>query len=77
MKVANAVLDTENMSFEELTELIRKLDCERACRINMGAFQRKISRLMDEAHRSEIGFMDKQTGRILEKDDIIVYQMRA
>jgi hypothetical protein len=76
-KVGNALVDTENMSVEELREVINVLRKVNDRKIAMRNYRERMNELIMSARNDGFDFIDKTCGFVREVDDFTVYDGRA
>ena len=76
-KVGNALVDTENMSVEELREVINVLRKVNDRKIAMRNYRERMNELIMSARNDGFDFIDKTCGFVHEIDDFTVYDGRA
>ena len=76
-KVGNALVDTENMSVEELKDVINVLRKVSDRKIAMRNYRERMNELIMLARNDGFDFIDKTCGFVREVDDFTVYDGRA
>lgn len=77
MRIGRIMIDTDNMSIEELTMVIKELRniCKRKEQAH--ALEMKMNDLILEAKENGFTFIDKTCGFVREVDDCTLYDERA
>lgn len=77
MRIGRTVIDTDNMSIEELTIIIKELQGTRKRKEQTHALQMRMNDLILEAKEHGFTFIDKAYGFVREVDDFTLYDERA
>ena len=72
MRIGRFILDTDNMSIDELTVIIKELREIRSRKESAAAFETEMANLI--AHANELGydFIDKDFGNVIQTHDLVV-----
>lgn len=73
MRIGRTMIDTDNMSIEELTTVIKELRDIRKRKEQAHALQMKMNDLILEAKEQGFTFIDKACGFVREVDDFTLY----
>lgn len=73
MKMRNLVMDTNDLSFEELDALIRQLKTARERKGEARARYQNFSAMIEHMKEDNLVFCSKHTGEILNPNDWVVY----
>ena len=73
MKMRNLVMDTSDLSFEELDALIRQLKKARERKGEARARYQNFSAMIENMRDEDLVFCSKHTGEILNPNDWVVY----
>ena len=73
MKMRNLVMDTSDLSFEELDALIRQLKKARERKGEARARYQNFSTMIENMKEDNLVFCSKHTGEILNPNDWVVY----
>ena len=77
MRIGRAIIDTDNMSIEELTLVIKELRDIRKRKEQAHALQMKMNDLILEAKEQGFTFIDNACGFVREVDDFTMFDERA
>ena len=77
MRIGKAIVDTDNMTVEELDILIDGLTHIKAQKERAESFRRQMNRLIEKAKSEGFVFIDKDYGFVREVDDSVVLCERA
>jgi len=77
MRIGKIMIDTDSMSIEELTAVIKELQNTRKRKEQAHALQMKMNDLILEAKEQGFTFIDKACGFVREVDDFTLYDERA
>ena len=71
MRIGRFILDTDNMSIDELTAVINKLRQIRSRKERRQEFETEMTNLI--AHANELGydFIDKDFGNVIQSHDLV------
>ena len=73
MKMRNLIMDTSDLSFEELDALIRQLKEARARKGEARTYHQNFSAMIENMREKNLVFCSKHTGEILNPNDWEVY----
>ena len=73
MKMRNLVMDTSDLSFEELDALIRQLKKARERKSEARARYQNFSEMIQHMKEDNLVFCSRHTGEILNPNDWVVY----
>ena len=73
MKMRNLVMDTSNLSFEELDTLIQQLRKARERKGEARARHQNLCSMVENMREDNFVFCSKHTGEILNPNDWVVY----
>lgn len=77
MRIGRTMIDTDNMSIEELTVIIKELQDIHKRKEQAHALQMRMNDLILEAKEQGFTFIDKACGFVREVDDFTLYDERA
>lgn len=77
MRIGKIMIDTDNMSIEELTMVINELRETRKRKEQARELQMKMNALILEAKEQGFTFIDNACGFVREVDDFTLYDERA
>lgn len=77
MRIGKTLIDTDSMSIEELTMVIKELRDIRKRKEQAHALEMRMNDLILEAKEEGFCFVDKDCGFIRETDDFKVFDERA
>lgn len=77
MRIGKIMIDTDNMSIEELTMVINELRETRKRKEQAQELQMKMNALILEAKEQGFSFIDNACGFVREVDDFTLYDERA
>lgn len=77
MRIGRAIIDTDNMSIEELTVIIKELRDIRKRKEQERALQMRMNDIILEAKEQGFTFIDKACGFVREVDDFTLFDERA
>ena len=77
MRIGKVMIDTDNMSIEELTIIIKELRDIRKRKEQAHALRMKMNDLILEAKENDFTFIDKACGFVREVDDFTLYDERV
>lgn len=73
MKMRNLVVDTSDMTFEELDSLVQQLRSARARKGEARSRHQNLCSLIENAKEDNLVFCSRYTGEILNPSDWVVY----
>lgn len=73
MKIGNIVLDTDNLTVDELSEIITKLRKVRDCKKEAVAIGHNLQDMMNRTREKGYLFCNKSTGEVLNETDWVVF----
>ena len=77
MRIGRFMLDTDNMTVEEMNTLINELRAIRARKIKKETFTKAMLELLADAKSEGFTFMDKDFGQIIEAKDLVIYDKQG
>ena len=77
MRIGRTFIDTDNMSIEELTMVIKELRDIRKRKEQAHALEMRMNDLIVEAKDNGFTFIDNACGFVREVDDFTLYDERA
>jgi hypothetical protein len=77
MRIGKVMIDTDNMSIEELTTVIKELRDIRKRKEQAHALEMRMNDLIVEAKDNGFTFIDNACGFVREVDDFTLYDERA
>jgi hypothetical protein len=73
MRIGNVILDTDNMSIDEISGLIKELRNIRDRKAHERNLKEALTNLLNDAHENKFDFVMAQTGEVLRAEDIVVW----
>lgn len=73
MKMKNLILDTSDLTFEELDDLIQRLRKARERKGEARARHQNLCSLIENAKEDNLVFCSRYTGEVLNPNDWVVY----
>ncbi len=73
MKMKNLILDTSDLTFEELDDLIQRLRSARARKGEARSRYQNFSAMIENMKEENFVFCSKYTGEVLNPNDWVVY----
>lgn len=73
MKMKNLILDTSDLTFEELDDMIQRLRSARARKGEARSYHQSLCALLENAKEDDFVFCNRDTGEILNPNDWVVY----
>lgn len=73
MRIGRTIIDTDNMSIEELHVLEREIRSLRKRREEAESFKARMTSLLEEAREAGFDFIDKDFGNVIRPDDVALY----
>ena len=73
MRIGRIMIDTDEMSVEELTTIINELHNIRHRRERKEQFSRSMTELLTKAANEGFTFYDKDFGQVIEGADLIIF----
>ena len=72
MRIGRFILDTDNMSIDELSTLIKELRDIRSRKVHAVALETEMTNLI--AHANDLGydFIDKDFGNVIQLHDLVI-----
>ena len=77
MRIGKIMIDTDNMSDEELTTIINNLRAIRTRKREEAILRKDMNDLILKAKEKDFTFIDKACGFVREVDDFTLYDERA
>ena len=77
MRIGRTIIDTDNMTVEELGAIITELRAIRARKVQAKNFKERIENLVEEARQEGFAFIDKDFGNVIQGKDVVLYDERA
>ena len=77
MRIGRVMIDTDNMSVEELDMLIEELTHIKVRKERAESLRKQMNRLIEKAKNEGFTFIDKDYGFVREVDDSIVFDEKA
>ena len=76
MRIGRFILDTDNMSIDELTVIIKELREIRSRKESAAAFETEMTNLITHANELGYDFIDKDFGNVIQTHDLVVVDNR-
>ena len=73
MRIGRAIIDTDNMSVEELRILEHEIRALRKRREEAESFKARMTSLLEEAREAGFDFIDKDFGNVIRPVDVDLY----
>ena len=77
MRIGRVMIDTDDMSVEELDMLIEELTHIKVRKERAESLRKQMNRLIEKAKNEGFTFIDKDYGFVREVDDSIVFDEKA
>lgn len=77
MRIGRVMIDTDNMSVEELDMLIEELTHIKVRKERAESLRKQMNRLIEKAKNEGFTFIDKDYGFVREVDDSVVFDEKA
>ena len=77
MRIGRTIIDTDNMTIEEIAILIKELREIRARKIEKKDFCDRMTALLAEAKDHGFTFIDKDFGQVMEAKDLGIWDEKA
>lgn len=77
MRVGKIMIDTDNMSPDEIGSLISALEVVHARKTRAESYHKQMNRLIEKAKAEGFTFIDKDYGFVREVDDFTVFDEKA
>ena len=76
MRIGRTIIDTDNMTADEMTILINDLRKIRARKVQAKNFKERFENLIEEAKQEGFAFIDQDFGNVIQGKDIMLYDER-
>ncbi len=77
MRIGRVMIDTDNMSVEELDMLINELTHIKIRKERAESLRKQMNRLIEKAKNEGFTFIDKDYGFVREVDDSVIFDEKA
>ena len=77
MRIGRTIIDTDNMTVEEMDILIKELRGIRARKVKKETFANALMSVLEDAKSEGFIFADKDFGQVIESKDVAIYDERA
>lgn len=77
MRVGKIMIDTDNMSLDEIGSLITALEAVHARKTREESLRKQMNRLIEQAKKEGFTFIDRECGFVHEVDDFTVFDEKA
>lgn len=77
MKVGKIMIDTDNMSTEEIGSLISALEAVHARKTRVERYRNQMNHVIERAKAEGFTFLDKDYGFVREVNDFVVFDEKA
>ncbi len=77
MRIGRVMIDTDNMSVEELDMLINELTHIKIRKERAESLRKQMNRLIEKAKNEGFTFSDKDYGFVREVDDSVIFDEKA
>lgn len=77
MRIGRIMIDTDNMTADEITTLINELRVINARKRKKETFVTAMTTLLEDAKAEGFTFLDKDFGQVIEPKDIIIFDEKA
>ena len=76
MRIGRTIIDTDNMTVEDLGTVINELRKIRSRKLEAETFLNAMTDLLTTAHEAGFDFMDKDFGNLIQPKDIQLLDMK-
>ena len=77
MRIGRTIIDTDNMSIEDMDTIIRELRAIRARRLKAEELKNRMVALIAEAKENGFTFIDKDFGQVWTGNDVELYDEQS
>lgn len=77
MRIGRIVIDTDNMSIEDMDTVIREMRAIRARKLKAGELKTQMLELIADAKENGFTFIDKDFGQVWTGNDVELYDERT
>lgn len=77
MRIGKIMIDTDNMTGDEIGSLISALEAVHARKTREENFRKQMNHLIEQAKKEGFTFIDRECGFVHEVDDFTVFDERA
>ena len=77
MRIGRTIIDTDNMSIEDMTTVIREMRAIRARKLKAEELKSRMLELIDDAKANGFTFIDKDFGQVWTGNDVELYDERV
>lgn len=77
MRIGRIIIDTDNMSIEDMTTVIREMRAIRARKLKAEELKSRMLELIDDAKANGFTFIDKDFGQVWTGNDVELYDERT
>ena len=77
MRIGRMVIDTDNMSIEDMETVIRELRAIRARKLKAEELKTRMLELIADAKENGLTFIDKDFGQVWTGNDVELYDERT
>lgn len=77
MRIGRMIIDTDNMSIEEMETIIREMRAIRARKLKAEELKNRMRELIVDAKENGFTFIDKDFGQVWTCDDVELYDEKA
>ena len=77
MRIGRTIIDTDNMSVEDMDVIIKELRAIRARKLKAEELKNQMRELIADAKENGFTFIDKDFGQVWTSDDVELYDERT
>lgn len=77
MRIGRVIIDTDNMSVEELDILVDELTRIKVRKERAESLHKQMNRLIEKAKNEGFTFIDKDYGFVRDVDDFVIFDEKA
>ena len=77
MRIGRIIIDTDNMSIEDMTTVIREMRLIRARKLKAEELKTRMLELIADAKENGFSFIDKDFGQVWSGNDVELYDERT
>ncbi len=77
MRIGRMIIDTDNMSIEDMTTVIREMRAIRARKLKAEELKNRMLELIADAKQNGFTFIDKDFGQVWTGNDVELYDERT
>lgn len=77
MRIGRIIIDTDNLSVDDLDVIIRELRAVRARKLKAEELKSRMVELITDAKKNDFTFVDKDFGQVWTENDVELYDERT